>query len=65
MLQMLQCFEKNVESVGKTLKEKCFGCCRDVNKRCKCARFPKTREGFALLHLCVELIETICSLFAT
>ena len=41
-----------------------FECCRDVNKRCKCARFPKTLREFALLHLCVELIETISSLFA-
>ena len=27
-----------------------FECCRDVNKRCKCARFPKTRGEFALVR---------------
>ena len=34
-----------------------FECCGDVNKRCKCTTFPKTSGEFALLYLCVELID--------
>ena len=49
--------KKNVANAGEV-----FECCRDVNKRCKWGRFPKILGEFALLHSCVELIETICSL---
>ena len=40
MLQMLQYFKNKMWQVLQGFsKEKC---CGDVNKRCKCARFPKT-----------------------
>ena len=40
-------------------------CCRDINKCCKCVGFLKTQGDFALLHLCLELIKTICSLLCS
>ena len=39
--------------------------CRDINKCCKCVGFLKTQGDFALLHLCLELIKTICNLLCS
>ena len=56
VLQMLQSFQ-SVENAAGLSK-----CCRNVNKCCKCVRFPKAKGEFTLLYLCLELIKTICSL---